>query len=98
METWAHARDVATALDIEPPRDNRARHIAHLGVRTRDFAYQMRGEDPPAEQFRVEVTGPDGQLWTWGPDDATQRVTGDGYDFALVATRRLHRDDAVVHA
>src|SRR5699024_1800704 len=51
METWTHARDIAAALQIEPPRDHRARHIAYLGVRTRDFAYQMRGEDPPANQF-----------------------------------------------
>lgn len=98
METWTHARDIAAALQIEPPRDHRARHIAYLGVRTRDFSYQMRGEDPPANQFRVELTGPDGEEWSWGPQDANQRVTGDGYDFALLATRRLHRDDAEVHA
>lgn len=98
METWAHARDVATALDIEAPRDHRARHVAHLGVRTRDFAYWTREQEPPQEAFRVDLTGPDGEPWQWGPEDAAQRVTGDGYDFALLATRRLHRDDADVQA
>ncbi|MDQ3156843.1 MAG: TIGR03084 family metal-binding protein [Actinomycetota bacterium] len=98
METWAHAHDVAESLGIEPPRTGRAKHVAYLGVRTRDFAHQMRGEDPPTEEFRVELTGPDGAEWAWGPEDAAQRVVGDGWDFALLATRRLHTDDADVKA
>lgn len=98
METWAHAHDVAEALGIEPPRTDRAKHVAYLGVRTRDFAHQMRGENPPTEEFRVELTGPGGDEWAWGPEDAAQRVVGDGWDFALLATRRLHADDADVKA
>lgn len=98
METWAHAHDIAAALDVTPPRTDRAKHVAYLGVRTRDFAHQMRGETPPAEEFRVELTGPGGDVWAWGPEDAAQRVAGDGYDFALLATRRLHPDDADVKA
>lgn len=98
METWAHAHDVAESLGITPPRTDRAKHVAYLGVRTRDFAHQMRGEDPPAEEFRVELTGPGGDAWSWGPEGAAQRVVGDGYDFALLATRRLHPDDADVKA
>lgn len=98
METWAHAHDVAEALGIEAPRSDRAKHVAYLGVRTRDFAHHMRNETPPAEEFRVELTSPSGDLWEWGPEDAEQRVTGDGWDFALLATRRLHPDDASVVA
>ncbi len=94
METWAHAHDVAQALGVEVPRTHRARHVAFLGVRTRDFAHQVRGMAPPAEEFRVELTDPDGDLWAFGPPDATESVKGDGWDFALVATRRLHREDA----
>ncbi|MEO6470873.1 MAG: TIGR03084 family metal-binding protein [Aeromicrobium sp.] len=98
METWAHSHDVAEALGIEIPRTDRAKHVAYLGVRTRDFAHHMRGETPPTEEFRVELTGPSGELWAWGPEDAAQRVTGDGWDFALLASRRLHPDDADVKA
>ena len=47
----------------------------------------------PAEPFRVELTGPDGDLWTWGPDDAAQRVTGPALDFCLLVTQRAHRAD-----
>lgn len=98
METWAHSHDVAESLGIEVPRSDRAKHVAYLGVRTRDFAHHMRQETPPTEEFRVELTGPSGDVWAWGPEDAAQRVTGDGWDFALMATRRLHPDDAAVTA
>lgn len=98
METWAHAHDVADALGFAVPRTNRVKHVCHLGVRTRAFAYQVRGEPDPGIEIRVELTGPDGELWTWGRDDATERVWGDAWDFALLATRRRHRVDADVHA
>ena len=37
---------------------------------------------------RVELTAPSGEAWTWGPEDATDRVTGPALDFCLVATQR----------
>ncbi|NUS44889.1 MAG: TIGR03084 family protein [Mycobacteriaceae bacterium] len=93
METWAHGLDVAEAVGAAVEPTARLRHIARLGVRTRDFAYQVRGLTPPAAQFRVELTAPDGELWTFGPDAAAQRVTGPALDFVLLAARRRHRAD-----
>lgn len=93
METWAHALDVYDALGLERPVTDRIRHVAHLGVRTRDFAYAVHGLEPPAEEFRVELRAPSGERWTWGPEDAVQRVTGSAYDFCLLVTQRAHRDD-----
>jgi uncharacterized protein (TIGR03084 family) len=93
METWAHGRDVYDAVGERPPPSDRIRNVAHLGVRTRDFAYSVRGEEPPAEEFRVELTAPSGALWTWGPEDARQRVSGSAYDFCLLVTQRVHRAD-----
>ena len=93
METWAHTTDVADALLVRRKPTARLRHVAHLGVRTRDFAYGVRTLTPPAEEFRVELTAPDGELWTWGPADAAQRVTGSALDFCLLVTQRIHRDD-----
>lgn len=98
METWAHSHDVAEALGIEVPKTSRAKHVAHIGVRARGYAYMMRGEQIPESDVRVELTGPDGDLWTWGPEDAAERVTGQGYDFALLVTRRRHRDDLDLQA
>ena len=43
--------------------------------------------------IRVELTAPDGATWTWGPDDAPDRITGSAEDFALLITQRRHRDD-----
>jgi len=41
----------------------------------------------------VELTAPDGALWTWGPAEAGGRVTGSALDFCLLVTQRRHRDD-----
>ena len=93
METWAHGDDVARALGVPHPATDGLRHIAHLAVRTRDFAFTLHGLTPPAEAFRVRLTGPGGAVWAWGPDDAAQRVEGSAVDFCLLATQRVHRLD-----
>ncbi len=93
METWAHALDVYDALGIAVEPTDRIRHIAHLGVRTRDFAFGVHQQAPPAEQFRISLVAPSGEVWAWGPDDAAQTVTGPAYDFCLLVTQRRHRDD-----
>ena len=88
METWAHGLDVADALDAQLPASERLKSIAHLGVRTRDFAFAVHGLTPPKEPFRVELTAPDGGQWTWGPEDAAQRVSGSALDFCYLVTQR----------
>ena len=93
METWAHSLDVHQALGAEPEVGERIRHVAHIGVRTRRFAYSVHGQQAPAEEPRVELKAPCGETWTWGPEDATQRVTGSAYDFCRLVTQRVHRDD-----
>ncbi|MFD7468259.1 TIGR03084 family metal-binding protein [Streptomyces tendae] len=98
METWAHGLDVAATLGVSRPPTDRLRHVARIGVRARDFAYAAHGLTPPAEPFRVELTGPGGDLWTYGPEDAPQRVTGPALDFCLLATQRAHRTDLALTA
>jgi uncharacterized protein (TIGR03084 family) len=98
METWAHGVDVTEALNHPPSVSGRLRHVAHIGVRTRDFAFRQNGLPPPAEEFRVELAAPDGGTWTWGPEDAAQRVSGPALDFCLRVTRRRHRDDLALEA
>jgi len=98
METWAHGQDVADGLGLRRTQSARLRHVAHIGVRTRDFAYLVRGLTAPAEPFLVELTAPDGALWTWGPQDAAQRVTGLALEFCLLATQRVHRADTALLA
>jgi uncharacterized protein (TIGR03084 family) len=98
METWAHGLDVADALGVSRPATSRLRSIAHIGVRTRDFAFAINGLAPLADPFRVELRAPDGTAWTWGPDDAPQRVTGSAEDFCMLVTQRRPRSELDVTA
>ncbi|MFF5260208.1 TIGR03084 family metal-binding protein [Actinomadura viridis] len=98
METWAHGQDVADALGAVREPTARLRHVTHIGVRTRDFAFRNRGLEPPADPFRVLLTGPGGEEWTWGPEDAVQSVSGPALDFCLLVTQRRHRADLAVTA
>lgn len=102
METWAHGQDVADALGVERAATPRLRHIAHLGVRTRSFAYMVRGLDPPDRAVVVELSGPGGETWSFlaGPDEpapagrpAQERVSGSALDFCLVVTQRRNLAD-----
>ncbi|MGZ8176828.1 TIGR03084 family metal-binding protein [Williamsia sp. SKLECPSW1] len=93
METWAHGQDVADALGVRVAPTDRLKAVAHIGVRTRDFAYVLRGRAAPAQPFRVELVAPSGDEWTWGPEDATDRVTGSALDFCLLVTQRRAPED-----
>ncbi|RSS78213.1 TIGR03084 family metal-binding protein [Streptomyces sp. WAC06614] len=99
METWAHGQDVADALEVRRTPTDRLRHVARIGVRARDYAFAVRGLPAPAEEFRVELTAPgSAEVWTYGPADAPQRVTGPAHDFCLLVTQRAHRADLAVVA
>jgi uncharacterized protein (TIGR03084 family) len=91
METWAHGLDVADALGVARPATSRLKSIAHIGVRTRDFAFVVNGLVPPADPFLVQLRAPDGSAWSWGPEDAEQKVTGSAQDFCMLVTQRRPR-------
>ncbi len=93
METWAHTQDIADALGVTREQTPRLRHVAHIGVGARAFSYAVHGKAPPPVPVRVELIGPGSARWTWGPQDAEDRVTGSALDFCLLVTQRRHRDD-----
>lgn len=93
MEVWAHGQDICDAVDATREPSDRIRHIAQLGFITRGWSYLVRGEPPPDGAVRVELTAPSGERWSWGPDDASDRVTGRAEEFCLVVTQRRHVDD-----
>ena len=88
METWAHGRDAADALGVRLEPTDRLRHIIELGVRTRDWSYQVRGLEQNPTPVRVELNGPRGDRWSWGPQDANDTIEGSAEDFCLVVTQR----------
>ncbi|MEV0694870.1 TIGR03084 family metal-binding protein [Streptomyces sp. NPDC050388] len=98
MEVFAHGQDIADALGVRREPTDRLRHLTFFAWLTRDFGYLARNLTPPAQPFRFELTSPSGELWTFGPEDATDKVTGPAHDFCLLVTRRRHRDDLALTA
>ncbi|MGO8827285.1 MAG: TIGR03084 family metal-binding protein [Acidimicrobiales bacterium] len=94
METWAHGQDILDVLDIDRAPTARLRHIADLGIRAAPYSYAVNRLPSPKVPIRVELSAPDGDVWTWGPPDARDRVVGSAMDFCLVVTQRKHRDDS----
>src|SRR5215207_647771 len=76
MEAWAHGQDVADALDVQRIPTDRLRHVAHLGIAAQPYSFAVNGRSAPTTPVRVELTAPSGAVWTWGPDDAEDRVAG----------------------
>jgi enediyne biosynthesis protein E11 len=98
MELFAHGQDIADALGVRRQRTDRIMHIAGFAARTWDFGYQARGLPTPDVQFRFDLTAPSGKVWTFGPEEAEQRISGPAVEFCLLATRRRHRADLAVTA
>lgn len=98
METWAHGQDVADALGVTREPTHRLKHVAHIAVRTFGWSFLVNGLPVPQAPVRVELVAPDGEAWSWGPEDAENRITGPALDFCLLATQRRHRDDLAVTA
>jgi uncharacterized protein (TIGR03084 family) len=98
METWAHGQDVRDALGVVEIPTGRLRHVCHIAVGARSYAFIANGVAPPEVDVRVELSTPTGEVWTWGSEDAVDRVTGPALDFALLATQRRHRVDLTLSA
>jgi uncharacterized protein (TIGR03084 family) len=98
MELFGHGQDIADTLGAVRTPTDRIGHVVWFGTHTRDFGYRAHGFEPPETRFRFEITAPSGALWSFGPEDSEQRVTGPAVDFCLLVTRRRHRDDVDVKA
>jgi uncharacterized protein (TIGR03084 family) len=93
METWAHGQDIVDALGIQRKPTDRLRHIAHMGVSTLRFSYANRNMEVPDRPVCVELTGPSGDIWSWGPEEAKDLVKGPAENFCLVVVQRRHVAD-----
>ena len=89
METWAHGLDVADALGVTRPATARLRSIAHIGVRTRDFAFAINGlhaaQPTRSGSSCAPPTAAPGRGVRPTP---SQRVTGSAEDFCFLVTQR----------
>jgi uncharacterized protein (TIGR03084 family) len=98
METWAHGLDIADALGVTREPTDRLRHVAFLGFRTLGHSFLAHGHKVPTEPVRVELVAPDGESWAFGPETATDRLTGTALDFCLLVTQRRHPSDLALVA
>ena len=93
METWVHGDDLIAAIGRTRPPSDRIRHVVQLGVNTRGWSYQQRGQAVPEEPIRITLDAPSGATWTYGPEDAPESLSGSALEFCEVATQRRHLDD-----
>ena len=96
MECWAHGLDCFAALGFEAVDTDRIRHVCHLGYRTLPTAFDFasRAMPAPRDELRLELIGPDGSTWRFGPDHAPQVITGSAGEWARLCVRRLPLGDA----
>jgi uncharacterized protein (TIGR03084 family) len=95
-EHWAHGLDIAGPLGLPFPDTDRLRHIAWLGHRTLPYAFSVEGEQP--HDVHCALTGPDGSVWEFGPQDADSVIRGPAGDFCRVGARRLTPDQTALEA
>jgi uncharacterized protein (TIGR03084 family) len=88
METWAHGLDVRAALGADAPDSDRLAHVAWLATRALPYAFSVAGREMPAAALRVELALPSGAAWTYGPEAATDRITGSAGDYCRVFVQR----------
>jgi enediyne biosynthesis protein E11 len=98
MELFGHGQDIADTVGVQPVRTDGLKHLVLFATLTWDFGYQARNLPTPDTQFRFEITGPSGALWEFGPEDATDRISGPAVDFCQLVTRRRHHTDLEVVA
>jgi uncharacterized protein (TIGR03084 family) len=90
MECWSHGLDIEDVVPFKRQPTDRLRHIAHLGVRTRNFSYATRDLEANAEPVRVKLWLPSGEMLYFGEPEAANRITGTALDFCQVVTQRRH--------
>lgn len=93
MECWSHGLDIEDVVDYRRPVTDRLRHVAFISYRTRAYSYAVRGMEMPAAEVRVELTAASGEVWSFGPEDAPDRIAGPAIDFCMVCTQRRHVAD-----
>jgi uncharacterized protein (TIGR03084 family) len=95
MEHWAHGLDIRAAAGLEAVDTDRLRHVAWIGFNALPYAFGVADVSAPeGRTLRLEVTGPSGATWAFGPDNATDRITGPAGVWCRRATQRISAAEA----
>jgi len=96
METWAHGQDIWDCLGRRRQPAARLKHIAHLGVTTFKWSFNVHRKPLPPVVPYVELAAADGSLWTWGEPSEADFVKGSAEDFCLLVTQRRNLADTAL--
>lgn len=91
-EHWAHGLDITEPLGIDFPDTDRLRHIAWLGHATIPYGCSLVNVE--AQPVRVELVGPNGDPWTYGPTNAESTISGSAGAFCRVGAQRVAPTDS----
>lgn len=95
MEHWAHGLDIRTAVGRPGVDTSRLQHVAWISSRAVPYALGVAGvEAPEGHTLRFELTGPSEEAWAFGPDDATDVITGPAGQWCRLAVQRIGQGDA----
>jgi uncharacterized protein (TIGR03084 family) len=98
METWAHGQEVFDHLGLVRSEGDRLRNIVVLGVNTFGWSFTVNGRLPPAQMPFLDLTAPSGARWTFGEEQADNRITGPALAFAQVVTQTRNIADTGLQA
>jgi uncharacterized protein (TIGR03084 family) len=92
MEHWAHGLDIRAAVGRPAADTHRLHHVAWIGARALPYALTVAGVEPPPDRtLRFDLVDPDGADWSFGPDDATDRIEGSMGEWCRLAVQRVDR-------
>jgi uncharacterized protein (TIGR03084 family) len=95
MEHWAHGLDIRAAVGAPGDDTARLRHVAWIGAGAVPYAFGVAGVEAPAgHTLRLDLTGPSGETWSFGPDGATDQITGPAAQWCRLAVQRVPRAGA----
>jgi uncharacterized protein (TIGR03084 family) len=97
MEHWAHGLDVRAGVDRPGTDTARLRHVAWIGTTALPYAFGVAAvQPPPGRTLRVELVPPSGagqpgEVWAFGPEDATDRINGPAGEWCRRVVQRATR-------
>jgi uncharacterized protein (TIGR03084 family) len=95
MEHWAHGLDIRAAVGRPGTDTIRLYHVAWIGARALPYAFSVARVTPPPEStLRLELIDPNGASWSFGPEDATDRIEGSLGEWCRLAVQRIQRREA----
>ena len=87
MESWAHGQAIYDVLGKKRLDTDRIRNIAHLGVKTFRWTYNVNNLPVPGTLPFVQLTAPSGDIWHWNKQQEENCITGSATEFCQVVTQ-----------